>query len=309
MAKPSADWIALNSTPETYNTPALLRSIQILDLLELGGTTNAAATALCLSQPTVSRRVQHLVLDLGLKASSDRCKKTLRYTDNLCLQHLRQACQSHRLQAGAWRVGSCPWHQSVVQPLQPWILVPSRFRHPTEWQELVVARAIDAAVVSGLDVQLALQEPLEANSHGLSWEDCLLFPITRSPLGLLSPPGSSNSPERWSSIALPPQQFAPGLASVVRQQQSQCLHADKSCHDPQAWALWLQQQNRPVLATPAWALTLHPHLPGWRWLPWSGDTSEHHWLLVLRSVWEAHPALQCLLLLLRTGFGQKSYRN
>ncbi len=108
MAKP------LSPKPTAYRTPELLQPIQLLDLLELGGTTTAAAKALGLSQPTVSRRARHLVRDLDLKSNPDLHERALRYGGSSCLQLLRRACQAHRLEAGAWRVGSCPWHQGKV---------------------------------------------------------------------------------------------------------------------------------------------------------------------------------------------------
>jgi DNA-binding transcriptional LysR family regulator len=290
----------LSPSTATYVTPDLLQPIQALDLLELGGTTTAAAEALCLSQPTVSRRVRRLVLDLGLDARHRNHHQGLRYGESACLHLLRRACQAHRLEAGAWRVGSCPWHQGVLQPLQLWVSVPGRFRHPSAWRTLVCAHAIDAAVVSGLDLQLALPALQNASSEVVDWEDCVLIPISRSPLGLLAPPDTRDSPERWSQVAVPAQQFAPGLASVVRQQQWQCLHAAKTCHDPPAWGLWLREHNRPALATPAWIKRLKPHIPAWGWHPWPHALSEQHWLLALRSVWNEQPALQVLLTQLRS---------
>jgi hypothetical protein len=289
MAKP------LSPKPTAYRTPELLQPIQLLDLLELGGTTTAAAKALGLSQPTVSRRARHLVRDLNLKSNPDPHERALRYGGSSCLQLLRRACQAHRLEAGAWRVGSCPWHQGLLQPLQPWTSVPGRFRHPRTWRELVAAHAIDAAVVSGLDLHLTLPELQQADRDGVDWNGCLLLPISRSPLGLLMPPHTRGSPQRWSEVAVPAQQFAPGLASVVRQQQWQCLHAAKSCHDAHAWSLWLHQHSRPVLATPAWAQHLKPHLPTWNWQPWPHEGSEQHWLLVLSRIWNEQPSLQALL--------------
>jgi hypothetical protein len=290
----------LSPKPTTYRTPELLQPIQLLDLLELGGTSTVAAKALGLSQPTVSRRTQRLVRDLGLSTHPNHHERALRYGSSSCLQLLRRACQAHRLEAGAWRVGSCPWNQGLLQPLQPWNSVPGRFRHPRTWRDLVTAHAIDAAVVSGLDVQLSLPELQQADSDGIDWQGCMLLPISRSPLGLLMPPNTRGSPERWSQVAVPAQQFTPGLASLVRQQQWQCLHAAKSCHDPHTWGLWLRQHTQPVLVTPAWVERLKPHLPMWVWHPWPDKASEQHWLLVLRTIWNEQPALEALLVQMRS---------
>lgn len=283
-----------------YSTPRVLRPIELLDLLELSGTTTAVAEALGLSQPTVSRRTSHLVRDLGLRARTGLPRQTLRFADSSCLQHLRRACQAHRLEAGAWRIGSSPWQQSLLQPLQPWIAVPGRFRHPEAWRSLVASHALDGAVVSGLDLQLAMPEQPISGEHPVAWGNCLLVPISRSPLGLLTPPSAAESPERWGRVAVPAQPLAPGLASLVRQQQWQCLHAGASCHEPRAWGAWLRQNGRPAVASPAWAARLQSQLSGWHWQPWPQAASEQLWLLLLRSVWEAQPVLHTLLTQLRS---------
>ncbi len=283
-----------------YRTPRVLRPIELLDLLELSGTTTAVAEALCVSQPTVSRRISHLVQDLGLRARTGLPKQALRFGDSSCLQHLRRACQAHRLEAGAWRIGSSPWQQSLLQPLQPWIEVPGRFRHPEAWRSLVASHALDGAVVSGLDLQLAMPEQPISGEHPVAWGNCLLVPISRSPLGLLTPPSAAESPERWGRVAVPAQPLAPGLDSLVRQQQWQCLHAVASCHEPRAWGAWLRQNGRPAVASPAWAARLQSQLSGWHWQPWPQAASEQLWLLLLRSVWEAQPVLHTLLTQLRS---------
>jgi hypothetical protein len=290
----------LSRSTAPYSTPRVLRPIELLDLLELSGTTTAVAEALGLSQPTVSRRTSHLVRDLGLRASADPPKPALRFGESSCLQHLRRACQAHRLEAGAWRLGSSPWQQSLLQPLQPWISVPGRFRHPEAWRSLVESHALDGAVVSGLDLQLALPEQPISGEHPVALGNCVLVPISRSPLGLLAPPSAAESPERWSQVAVPAQPLAPGLASLVRQQQWQCLHAAGSIHEPSAWGAWLRQNDKPAVASPAWAERLHPHLPEWLWQPWPQAESEQLWLLLLRSVWDAHPVLHTLLTHLRS---------
>ena len=291
----------MSPEPTAYRTPELLQPIQLLDFLELGGTSTVAAKALGLSQPTVSRRTRHLVRDLGLSTNTNRQERALRYDSSPCLQLLRQACQVHRLEAGAWRVGSCPWQQGQLQSLQPWSSLPGQFRHPRTWRELVAAHAIDAAVVSGLDFGLSIPELQHAGGDGIAWEGFLLVPICRAELGLLMPPNSRGSPKRWSHVAVPAQQFTPGLASLVRQQQWQCLHASKTCHDPNAWGLWLRQHTQPALATRAWVERLQPHLPMWVWQPWPEESSEQYWLLVLQTSWqEQQPLLEALLAQVRT---------
>ena len=50
-----------------YETPALLADIELLDLLELSGSTVETAHLLNLSQPTVSRRRRQLGAELALE--------------------------------------------------------------------------------------------------------------------------------------------------------------------------------------------------------------------------------------------------
>jgi len=57
--------------PSPYRVPASLRDLVIIDLLELTGSTTATAALLAMSQPSVSRRYQKLVRDLGLRRQND----------------------------------------------------------------------------------------------------------------------------------------------------------------------------------------------------------------------------------------------
>lgn len=272
----------------SYRTPSVLQPIELLDLLELGGTTAAAAAALGISQPSVSRRSRQLVLELGLAAQAPG----LRFGQSRCLELLRRACQAHRLEAGAWRLGTTPWLEAVLQEHRIGSVVPGRFRKPSAWLDLVACHALDGALLSELDLQLLLPELPSVGSEGVVWQGCRLLPIARAPLGLLLPPACTEPPARWGPVAVPPQPMAPGLAALVRQQQWQCLPAPQTCHDPPAWGLWLQQQNLPTVATPAWAQRLRPYLTHWYWHPWPGTRHEQQWLLVLETIWQEHSALQ-----------------
>jgi hypothetical protein len=270
----------------------VLRPIELLDLLELGGTTAAAAMALGISQPSVSRRSRQLMQELGLPAAG---AGGLRFGESRCLQLLRRACQAHRLEAGAWRLGCSPWLEGVLQARQLWSGVPGRFRQPAAWRELVAGHALDGALLSGLDLQLLVPELPAGQRDGVAWQECLLLPIARVPLGLLLPPGLAGLPPRWSQVAVPPQAMAPGVAAQVRQRQWQCLHAPPSCQAAPAWGEWLRQQNTPTVASPAWARELRLHLSEWRWLPWPDEVDEQHWLMVLESIEQEHSGLGMLL--------------
>lgn len=298
VVKPCANPLSISTA--SYRTPAVLQPIQLLDLLELSGSTTAAAEALSLSQPTVSRRVRHLLRDLGLERQLHPSGHHLRYGESTCLQLLRRASQAHRLDAGAWRLGSCPWQQGLVQSLQPAVSLPDRFRHFSAWRVLLEARMLDAVLVSGLDLQWALPEQQACKHDVLGWQGFVLVPISQAPLGLLIPPDKPVLLGRWSQVAVPAQRYRPGLVAMVQQQQWQCLQAAPTCHTPHGWAQWLRRQNRPTVATPAWAQRLMPHLPGWTWQPWPGGAHEEQWLLALRCVWDEQPVLQRLQAELRS---------
>ncbi|MEA5424052.1 LysR family transcriptional regulator [Synechococcus sp. CCY9202] len=96
-----------------YRTPDLLRDLLLLDILELTGSTTAAARALSLSQPTVSRRYRTLARDLGL-VRQPRQQPGRRYGDSICLRLLRKGMTLHRWQAGVLRIGGRPEHAQRV---------------------------------------------------------------------------------------------------------------------------------------------------------------------------------------------------
>lgn len=56
---------------ETYRVPTVLRDLQLVDLLELTGSTTASAAQIGLSQPSVSRRYRALAAELGLQRLTD----------------------------------------------------------------------------------------------------------------------------------------------------------------------------------------------------------------------------------------------
>ncbi len=287
----------------SYSPPGVLQPIEVLDHLELSGSTTGAATSLKMSQPTVSRRSRILINDLALKPRPVKALQALRYGETPCLKLLRRASQWHRLEAGAWRLGASPWQLPVLRSMQGWAAVPLRFRHPLAWRELLQAHAIDGALISGLDLQLALPEAFETTSEPAVapirlWQDCLLHPLTPQRLGLLLPPDLAEPPPSWETVAVPLQQSAPGLASLVRQRQWLSLQAPRGCQEPMAWGQWLAQVQRPLLAPRVWAEALKPHLVGWHWWPWPDHEGDRLWLLGLGEVWQEHETLAGLPALL-----------
>ncbi|QBE68639.1 hypothetical protein SynWH8101_1051 [Synechococcus sp. WH 8101] len=277
---------------EPYRTPELLLPLQLLDLLELCGTTTAAARAAELSQPTVSRRTRQLLRELELPPPGPRQPTELSYGENACLHLLRQAAQLHRLEAGASRLSSSPWSQALLETTLPTPLVPAQFRHPRSWQALVRARILDAAVLSGVDLEQLLAQPLKPAQGPMAWDDYIFVPLTAEPLGLLLPDTYiEEGLTRWSVVAVPAPSLAPGLGACTRQRHWHCLYAPRSCQSAHDWAAWLSEQKLPALATPRWCRALQRHLPSWRWWPLSPATCDDHWLLVLQNNWESHPVL------------------
>ena len=290
------------ATSTTYSPPGVLQPIEVLDHLELSGSTSAAAASLKMSQPTVSRRSRSLINDLALKQRPIKALQALRYGETPCLKLLRRASQCHRLEAGAWRLGGSPWQQPILRGLSPGGAVPMRFRHPLAWRELLEAHALDAALISGLDLRLAVaaerMDARDAAGGPLIWGSCLLQPLEQQRLGLLMPPGMAEPPREWQTVAVPRQQAAPGLASLVRQRQWQCLQAPRGCQEPDGWARWLQEMQRPLLASRAWSIAVGDHLKTWHWWPWPEAQGDRLWLLGLGEVWQEQATLQPLPALL-----------
>ncbi len=56
---------------EPYRIPTVLRDLQLVDFLELTGSTTASAAQIGLSQPSVSRRYRALAAELGLQRLTD----------------------------------------------------------------------------------------------------------------------------------------------------------------------------------------------------------------------------------------------
>ena len=50
-----------------YRVPSMLRDLQLVDFLELTGSTTASAAQIGLSQPSVSRRYRAVAADLELQ--------------------------------------------------------------------------------------------------------------------------------------------------------------------------------------------------------------------------------------------------
>ncbi|MBM5801213.1 MAG: LysR family transcriptional regulator [Cyanobacteria bacterium K_DeepCast_35m_m2_023] len=135
-----------NSPREPYRIPAVLRDLQLVDLLELTGSTTASAAQSGLSQSSVSRRYRALAADLGLHRL-DRNPIGMRYGHTPWMQLLRQGINSHRLAWGVLRIGGA---EAAAMGLQgqggvEWITLGRRqLQH---WQPLLQLELLDAVAL------------------------------------------------------------------------------------------------------------------------------------------------------------------
>lgn len=275
----------------SYRVPPLLAGIDLVDLLELCGSTTATAAALGLSQPTVSRRYRSLASDLGLRRWGQSGPQQLLYGDTTCLRLLRRACQWHRLEAGVLRLAANPWQGVLLEGLPGDSRLPLRFRQPAGWRRLLEAAIIDAAVLSSHDLNLLHPELLTGPEAAVIWGVGRLLPLGHWPLGLLLPTTNPLPPERQGEVLLPSEAAVPGMADFVRRRGWRCLHPGQRCQTPAEWANWLQQEQRPALASVGWAHRLAPLLPDWRWWRCPDDGQEQLWLLLHPDLRRHHPLL------------------
>lgn len=95
--------ITANQKP--YRIPSALRDLVLVDMLELTGSTVAAAQLLNVSQSSVSRRYRRIATELGLeRRGSDRALGR-RYGDADWVRLLRQGVNRHRIDCGVLRLG------------------------------------------------------------------------------------------------------------------------------------------------------------------------------------------------------------
>lgn len=134
---------------EPYRIPSVLRDLQLVDLLELTGSTTASAAQIGVSQSSVSRRYRALAADLGLQQLA-RDSIGRRYGHTPWLQLLRQGINSHRLAWGVLRIGGADAAAAGMkgQSGVEWVtLGRKQWQH---WQPLLQLELLDA---------VALQEP------------------------------------------------------------------------------------------------------------------------------------------------------
>jgi hypothetical protein len=247
---------AIAHPAHAYRIPEVLEDIRLLDLLELSGSTVQASRFLSLSQPTVSRRYRLLAQDFGLEREPRQLTRC-RYGSTEAMRWLRLGCRAHRLAAGVARIGADLMHQPLLAGMD-WLLpAPVRFRSIHNWAALVREGVIDAALVSGLEIQAASQH---LDLSGLQWLE-----LGEIPLGL----GVHRRTVRGDSTLLPPvlvpqRAMAPGLHRALQAQGLQLRPAGNSCSTAEQWQRrlltdgmamasyqhpWLIEQRTPQLAS------------------------------------------------------------
>lgn len=140
----------MSSLPrKPYRIPNALRDLQLVDFLELTGSTTASAEQIGLSQPSVSRRYRALAADLGLQHRPDD-PIGRRYGHTPWLQLLRQGIRSHRLSWGVLRIGGVDEEAMGLKGRYDVEWVTLGRRSWVNWQVLLQLELLDA---------VALQEP------------------------------------------------------------------------------------------------------------------------------------------------------
>ena len=163
----------MSSLPhKPYRIPTVLRDLQLVDLLELTGSTTASAAQIGLSQPSVSRRYRALAADLGLQRLPGY-PIGKRYGHTPWLQLLRQGIKSHRLAWGVLRIGGAnPATMGLKgQGGVEWVtLGHMQWQH---WQQLLQQELLDAVALQELppeEVAVTMHYQLMPGPNG--WLAC-----------------------------------------------------------------------------------------------------------------------------------------
>ena len=140
----------LRSDPTGYRIPTCLRDLVMVDLLELTGSTTAAAQLLQMSQPSVSRRYRMLAQDLGLERQNHR-PIGRRYGDTDWMALLRRGVNRHRLACGVLRIGAPPALGDALSDCH-WAEWVKLARKPlAHWPQLLELELLDGVVLEEAD--------------------------------------------------------------------------------------------------------------------------------------------------------------
>lgn len=261
---------------QRYQLPELLHDIRLLDLLELSGTTVQASQLLNLSQPTVSRRYRSLAQDFGLLRET-RSLKRCRYGSSTAMRLIRLGYRAHRLASGVARVGSDLMHHHLLAGCD-WLLPsPVRFRSVDEWAELVRQGVLDAALISGLELQAAK----EVDTSGLRLLELGSLCLA---LGVWPPlkPQHQLNPQPPSAVLVPHRGLSPGLHRALLNRGLKLRTIGSSCSTAEQWLMRLREAplalpiDADACADGQWAQELTS-------LPLAAELCSPLWLLLPRT--------------------------
>jgi len=162
--------------PSRYRVQGLLKDLVVLDMLELTGSTAAAARLLHLSQPTVSRRARWVMAQLDLLPPSDD-QPGRKFKTTAWLQLLRQGVNSHRLSWGVLRIGGAEASAMGLQGQAgvEWVTLGRRqMLHWQPWLELELLDAVLLQVPPPVSVAGARPYRLLPCANG--WLACRIEP-------------------------------------------------------------------------------------------------------------------------------------
>ena len=162
--------------PSRYRVPGLLKDLVLLDMLELTGSTVAAARLLHLSQPTVSRRARWAMEQLDLLPSTGDDRQR-RFRTTAWLQLLRQGVNSHRLAWGVLRIGGTEAAAMGLQGQESVEWVALGRKQLLHWQPLLELELLDAvALLEPPPVAVAGGRPYQLLPCANGWLACRLQP-------------------------------------------------------------------------------------------------------------------------------------
>ncbi len=271
---------AVPAAPPSYQPPAALADLHILDLLELTESQERAAAALAVHQSTVSRSLQ--LMRREFKLVPRRKQRVCRHGHNACVQYLRLAYREHRLMAGLLRIGSDVLHHTLLQGLAGVQRVPPRFRSAEQWVELLRHGLLDGAILSSL----SLASPLPAEKEPV-WAG-----ISVLPLGCIGLQLVAQTPHA-RQVLLPHRTTLPLLYEQMEAQGFGVEQQPLACQEP---AAWLKRSRDRQLALP-----VVRELVGRQWLcsnrlqPVVDQPAleERLWLLLPKGAGETTAAQRC----------------
>ena len=142
-----------------HRIPTSLLNLALVDLLELTGSTVAAAELLALSQPSVSRRYRTLARELGLERRPGN-PLGRRYADASWMAHLRRGMNEQRLSGGVLRIGGSPGQAAALAscPWADWVpLADATLLH---WPQLLRLELLDGVALAEAPPQAGLAADL-----------------------------------------------------------------------------------------------------------------------------------------------------